>query len=194
MPNKYKHIAVGLAVALLGTAAVGQEFTQHRGVKTVYAAQGGAVKTVEGIDFWTDGAPDKPFVVIGYITDDLAASGLVGGFQQSRMPGKFAAIAKENGGDALINMQDETRVVGTVSGTYGNAHTTGNATWNGTANHSGNQTNVHSNGYANANTWGWASTGTSAVSRRTVKMAVVKYVDPAAAAPAADSGLTARQQ
>lgn len=77
---------------LLGLAPVAvpaQEFIGYEGKNAVREGDGGAKKTVEGVDFWSDGAPPRKFVLLGYVTDRRHKSGIMGNLPLA-VPADFA--------------------------------------------------------------------------------------------------------
>jgi hypothetical protein len=54
---------------------------------------GGEKKTVDGIDFWANGAPPRKFQIIGFITDSRLKTGLIG---MMRMSGLESSVAQRS--------------------------------------------------------------------------------------------------
>src|ERR1017187_9647440 len=83
-------------VALLATACSTTTFTEYRG-QGIAEGKGGSVRTVDGVEFWENGEPDRKFHILGVIDDFRGESILVAG-----KDGAIAKIAREHGGDAVI--------------------------------------------------------------------------------------------
>ena len=157
-------IAVLLACCLPTFAG---EFIAYEGTDAIQEGTGGAKKTVDGIDFWSDGAPPRKFKLLGYISDTRLKTGLVGMIKMKNLEGSIAKQAKAVGGDAVILVSVEAETKGFI----GNANTT----LNGTARTSGNTTHVQGSAYG--------TTTAAAVQKQHTRYAVVKYVEGDAVEP-----------
>lgn len=113
-------LAAALALPLM--AAASPEFVVYEGKNTIHEGQGGNRRTVEGVDFWTNGAPPRRFQVIGNITDRRMRSGIYGAIRMSNLDSEIAKVAKANGGDALIEGDSDDDVIGVHSGTSAYAY------------------------------------------------------------------------
>lgn len=170
--------AIGvLLVAIVFTSclAFAQEFLPWEGKNAIQEGEGGTKKVVDGIDFWADGAPPRPFKLLGYISDRRHKTGLIGLIRMSSLESDVAKLAKENGADAVILVGSEAETVGTVGSSYGSAQ--------GNANTFGGNTTMHASG--------WSAGSSAAVQKQQSKYAVVKYVErksPAATEPPPVSG------
>ena len=88
------------------------DYSEYRGA-SVTRGTGGTVKQVSGIDVWTSGTPNRKFKILGlvnqsYTNDNSAVSVLAGMGKNS----KIAKIAKSKGGDAIIYMNNSTKLTG----------------------------------------------------------------------------------
>lgn len=168
MQSRLDGLLLALTLSLaVQAAALAQDFLPYEGKNSVREGQGGTKKVVDGIDFWADGAPPRQFKLLGYIEDRRHKTGLVGMIRMSSLESNVAAVAKQNGGDAVILVSSEAETVGQVGNSYGTA-------------------NANSTHYAGATTTRASGTSTSmsaAVQKQQSKYAVVKYLpdpDPAA--------------
>lgn len=101
-----KNLLLLLAVSLtFGCAST--NFTEYRGPDLVQGT-GGTVRTVEGIEFWENGNPNRKVKILGVI-DDKRADGL---FSKSSRDSALAKTAKSKGGDAVILMDSSSRAEG----------------------------------------------------------------------------------
>lgn len=156
-----------VAVSLLpAVGALAQEFQVYEGKNAVREGDGGTKKVVDGVDFWSDGAPPYRFKLIGFITDRRHKTGLVGMISMSNLEGSIAEVAKKNGGDAVIQVSSEAETVGIATNNYGSAQ--------GSAFSSGNSTNFNASG--------WSSGGAAKVQKQNSKFAVIKYLKEVSAA------------
>lgn len=117
-------LILATAVALPVAVHAGPEFLPYEGRNAIHEGQGGERKTVDGVDFWFDGAPPHRFQVLGVITDRRRKNGLIGAIRMHSLDPDIAKLVKGAGGDAVILTEREDEVVG-VSG-FGNAYAWGN--------------------------------------------------------------------
>ena len=130
------------------------------GKRAVQEGEGGAKKTVEGIDFWSEGAPPKKFKILGFINDRRHKSGLVGMISMSNLESSVAEVAKKNGGEAVILVASGDETIGVVGNSFGG--------FNGNVNSFGNNTSFSGNG--------WQMGAGAAVKKQNSKFVVVKYL------------------
>lgn len=169
--NRLHLLAVStlVSLALLHAAdSSAQEFLAFEGKNAVREGEGGTKKTVDGVDFWADGAPPYRFKLLGFITDRRHKTGLVGMISMSNLEGSIAEVAKKNGGDAVIQVSSEAETVGVVTNNYGSAQ--------GSATTFGNTTS--------GSATGWSSGSAAKVQKQNSKFAVIKYMKESSA-PAA---------
>jgi len=102
-------IWVALVAALVaGCATVGFQPYQDGG--KVYEGSGGIKLEVEGVEFWTEGAPPRRYSIIGVAMQQ--ASGPSGEEAAARVA--VAKLAKERGADAAIQVQGNPALKGIV--------------------------------------------------------------------------------
>lgn len=95
-----------LSLILLATSCANIKYSEYRGHEPV-VGKGGSVRTVLGIDFWTDGDPNRRYQVIGSM-EYQRKEGMFGGDTDKDL----AKAVKEQGGDALIWVQAGHEVTG----------------------------------------------------------------------------------
>ena len=155
-------VAASIAAVIGWSGAVdAQDFLPYEGKNAVQEGEGGTKRVVDGVDFWADGAPPRPFKLLGYISDHRHKTGLIGMIRMSSLESDVAKLAKENGGDAVILVASEAETVGSVGNTFGRAQ--------GTANTTGQSATMHATGSA--------TSMTANVQKQQSKYAVVKYVE-----------------
>jgi hypothetical protein len=157
----------GIRIALTMIAMVGlsipafaSDFVAYEGKDSIREGNGGEKKTVDGIDFWANGAPPKKFQIIGYIEDTRMKSGLIGKLRMSGLDSSVAKQAKSAGCDAVILVDANAETTGYV----GSSHTSEQAS----ATSYGNT--------ATAQGHSWTTGGTVAVQKQHSRYAVVKYL------------------
>jgi len=184
--NSRLEIALSAALLLGCSAASAADFVSYEGKDAVQEGNGGEKKIVDGVDFWSNGAPPRKFKVIGYITDSRFKSGLIGMMRMSGLESSIAKETKKAGGDAVIltNSEVEIKAVMHNSSTYssGTANTAGNinATTSGNTTTGSFGATTTTQGQSNTNSYDthWE--------QQHSKYAVIKYL-------ADDSGTTNNQ-
>lgn len=167
---RLKHLSAFLLLAALSLPAVAADFTAYEGKNAIQEGDGGEKKTVDGVDFWSNGAPPRKFKLLGYLNDRRHKTGLVGKVRMSGLESDIAEEAKKAGGDAVILVGAEAETTGYVgqaqTNTQANARVSGN------------------NVYGNSNAW--TNTQAVAVQKQNSRYAVIKYLpdEPAAATEA----------
>jgi hypothetical protein len=96
----------------------------YEGRNAVHDGQGGDKKTVNGIDFWSDGDPPRRYKVLGSITDRRMETGIYGMIRMSGLEFDVAKAAATVGGNAVILEREGEDLLG-VSG-FNSAYATGN--------------------------------------------------------------------
>ena len=105
---KWLHKKILILVGTISlTACTSTDFTPYRGSQ-VFPAGAGAVKTYEGIDFWSDGQPDRPYTIVGIVEDDRPQNI----FAASGKRHALIKAAKDHGGDAIIVIKSDSVVSG----------------------------------------------------------------------------------
>lgn len=156
-----------VGVSIAGAVQAAPKFAAYEGKNATSEGEGGNKTTVNGIDFWENGAPPRKFQVLGTLTDERHATGLVGMVRMSGLEKDIAAAAKKAGGDAVILVEEGKRVVGLAS--TGNRSMTGNANATG-----GFNANSFSSGFV------------APIAKHDAEYTVVKYLpQDAGTAPAA---------
>lgn len=149
MNNILKSLFVAVLMVVFACAeALAQDFTAFEG-KGLREGEGGAKKTVDGVDFWSDGSPPFKFKIIGVITDRRHKTGLIGKMRMSSLEPDVAQVAKEHGGDGVILVAAEAEGVGAIG--MAQANSLG----------------------SNSTTFGFG--GSAAVQKQNTKYYVVKY-------------------
>jgi hypothetical protein len=115
------------AAALSLTSCADTQYYTYSGTN-VRSGTGGASQSIDGIDFWVEGAPAGKFQIVGIIIDNRRGSLL----QMALRNGAIAALAKQHGGNAVMLARDDSQVTGTLSSassfTNGSSTTTEQAT------------------------------------------------------------------
>jgi hypothetical protein len=120
--------ALALAGLILVTASAaaplahaGTEFLAYEGRDAIQEGRGGERKTIDGIDFWMDGAPPHRFQILGSIRDERWESGIIGIIRMSNLGHDIAKRVKELGGDAVILSDSHDNIKGYASSSFGQA-------------------------------------------------------------------------
>jgi hypothetical protein len=132
-------LALVSAISLAGATPAHAEtqFLAYQGPDAVKQGQGGDMKTVDGVDFWLDGAPPHRFQVLGKLEDERWRSGIYGIIQIANTEHDIAKRTKAAGGDAVILTNSENNDWGVAGSTYGSA------SWSGYTSYGSTQFNAH---------------------------------------------------
>jgi hypothetical protein len=167
MITKIRLVPVLVVLALGASAAVADDFVAYEGKDTIQEGNGGEKKTVDGIDFWSNGAPPRKFKLLGYISDTRLRSGLIGKIRMSGLESSVAKEAKKAGGDAVILVDANAETTGYVGQSNTSAQASATATGN----------------TATAQGHSWTTGATVAVQKQHSRYAVIKYLEDSPNAP-----------
>jgi hypothetical protein len=142
-----------------------QEFEGFEGSNNVFEGDGGSRKNVDGIDFWTNGAPPAKFALLGYISDRRHKSGLVGKIRMSGLEHDVAEKVRAVGGDAVILVDSEAETV--AVGHWGSSSSRGSAQAFGNS--------------ASATSQSHGTAFSRPIQKQVTRFAVIKYLPPDAA-------------
>lgn len=108
-------IAALAALLALPCVPHAADFTPYYGKGEVTEGSGGTMKQVDGVEFWTNGTPPRRYVLIGYIEDSRKVTGMIGKSRLKALPSAVAKLAKESGGDAVIEQPHSENATGIAS-------------------------------------------------------------------------------
>lgn len=111
-------LALVVCGALAGCTSI--DYKPFVGNDQVYQGNGGALEQDDGIDIWSNGEPNRPFKILGYMTAEIRD----GFFAEELMMSSVISKAKDVGADAIILTGSNTIGAGTYSVGTG-ASTTG---------------------------------------------------------------------
>jgi len=170
------YLIIGALLLTVGTTTVASDFVSYEGRDAVQEGNGGEKKTVDGIDFWANGAPPRKFKVIGYITDSRLKTGLIGMMRMSGLDSSIAKEAKKAGGDAVILTNAEVVTKAFIT----NTQTNSSATANTSGSFNGTTTGTSTTGAYGATTTTQGSSNSTTVAapiqQQHSRYAVIKYL------------------
>jgi hypothetical protein len=114
MTKGLRLLPVFLVLAVTATVAIADDFIAYEGKNAIQEGNGGEKKTVDGIDFWSNGAPPRKFKLLGFINDTRLKSGLIGKIRMSGLESSIAKEAKKAGGDAVILVDANAETTGYI--------------------------------------------------------------------------------
>jgi hypothetical protein len=100
-------------VALLSLVAAGcatADYQPYEGKNNLYEGEGGTKVIVSGIDFWANGMPPRKFTILGVVTSEIGS----GYGDVDLIRSAVAAETRSRGGDAAIQINDNTSFAGIV--------------------------------------------------------------------------------
>lgn len=127
-PLLVKSVLIIILACLLGGWGIFKDttFTPYQG-SNQYPAGSGSVKTVDGIDIWTTGDPDKRYKVIGIIEQShrKTVSATFSFLTGMGLESELVEVAKKNGADAVVALSEKSQITGlNTRGTYAESTST----------------------------------------------------------------------
>jgi hypothetical protein len=115
--------SVLVAITMVGCAATVTEFKAYegRGNATI-EGKGGTKVTVDGMDVWDYGDPPRKFRVMGII-DDQRPGGII---PMNQLRGDIVRKARGVGGDAVIQLNNQSQIAGFYQTGYASGQAFGN--------------------------------------------------------------------
>ena len=101
---KFQMLSTLFVATVLLCGCSSTKFTAYHGSE-VFQGRGGAVRVVDGIDFWENGDSGRKYRILGVIDYSHAHGRLFGRFSgifSSDRDSAIAKVARERGGDAII--------------------------------------------------------------------------------------------
>jgi len=114
-----------LAVSATLWSCATTEFQVWEGRNSVAQGNGGTRKIVDGMDIWTHGDPPRRFQVLGIIEDTRPG----GRIPMAYMNHDIVAKARQQGGDAVILVENQSQLAGYYTFGDANAYGYGNSAW-----------------------------------------------------------------
>lgn len=88
------------------------QFTEYRG-PSEFQGQGGTVRTVDGIDIWQTGTPNRKFKILGMIDQSHYDNhSLMSAIASATKDSELIKLAKAHGGDAVILLGSSSSITG----------------------------------------------------------------------------------
>jgi len=152
----------GFIVLLAGCALyTSTRFTEYRG-PSEFEGNGGTVRTVDGIDVWQTGTPNRKFKVLGVIEQSHYDNhSLMSAIAGASKDSEIIKQVKTHGGDAVIILSSSSAITG----------------FSTRGSQSGQLTGYGSSGYYSGSYSGSSSTYTHANTKTDKVIAVIKYLD-----------------
>jgi hypothetical protein len=145
------------------------EFTEYRG-PSEFQGHGGTVRTVDGIDIWQTGTPNRKYKVLGVIDQSHYDNhSLISRIASTTTDSELVKAAKAHGGDAIIILGSSSAITGYTTSVDVHGTQSGMATgYASDGNYSGTysgSSSAYGTAYTHANT------------QTEKKVAVIKYED-----------------
>jgi hypothetical protein len=179
MANSKFYVALGTSLLFVYSIALAGDFVSYEGNDPVRLGSGGEKKIVDGIDFWSNGAPPRKFKIIGYVTGSRLKSGLIGMIRMSGLDSSIAKEARKAGGDAVILTNSEAVTEGYINNTRTNAAMIANTSGSLNATTSGNTTTGTFGATTTTQDQSNSATIAVPVEQQHPKYAVIKYLSDA---------------
>jgi len=158
--------SIFLLVMMTGCALYNHtEFTEYRGPSD-FQGQGGTVRTVDGIEIWQTGTPNRRFKVLGVIDqshyDNHSMMSLIAGATKDS---ELIKLVKAHGGDAIIFLGSNSAITGYSTSVDVQGTQSGTVTGYGNVGYYSGSSSAYGSAYTHANT------------RTDKTVAVIKYED-----------------
>lgn len=143
-------VATGILFSVIaGCANINTEYKPFEANVNVFEGRGGTKVVIDGLEYWDNGDPPRKFKILGIIDDERPG----GRIQMSNLRRDIIQKAKEAGGDAVVQVTNNSLNVGSVA-----------------------------SGVASASAYGGTATGFGTsiavpVKRNVSKFAVIKYLE-----------------
>jgi hypothetical protein len=162
--------STGIILAFDGCALyTNTQFTEYRGPSEL-KGDGGTVRTVDGIDVWQTGTPNRKYKVLGLIQQSHYDNhSLMSTIASVSKDSEIIKQAKVHGGDAVIILGTISAITGYT--TYGVAQGTQSGTLSGYGNGS------YYNGTYSGSSSAFGIANTHANTRTDTSIAVIKYLE-----------------
>lgn len=141
--------ALAILVLPLVAGCATTSYKPYEAKSNIFEGKGGTKVVFDGMEIWDNGDPPRRFTVLGII-DDQRPGGII---PMSQLRGDMVRKAREAGGDAIVQLSNQSQIAG--------YYTSGSAT-------------AYSYG-SSATAYG--SSTTMPVRRNVAKFVVIKYVD-----------------
>jgi hypothetical protein len=159
-------LSILLLVVMTGCALYNHtEFTEYRG-PSEFQGQGGTVRTVDGIDIWQTGTPNRKFKILGLIDQSHYDNHtLISVIASATKDSELIKEAKAHGGDAVIILGSSSAITGFTTSVDVQGTQSGTVTGYGNVGYYSGSSSAYGTAYTHANT------------RSDKTVAVIKYVD-----------------
>lgn len=108
MKNKLHRLILGLFLTAVVAGCATVDYQPYEGKNNLYHGDGGTKLTVNGVDFWANGAPARKFTILGVVTSEIGSG--IG--DESLIRSAVAGKVKEQGGNGAIEMSSSEKFSG----------------------------------------------------------------------------------
>ena len=140
-----KVLFLSFSTALLLTGCSTTTYMNYAGAP-VQQGKGGAFLVVDGMELWQEGRPNRPYRVVGVITDSRP----VGIWTMGSRATTVARMAGEHGGDAVVMESDVREFAGT--------YTSGSSNWSASSYNNKRSNCGNKSGYVYGTSYGTSTT------------------------------------
>lgn len=140
---------IAVLAIVFSTGCATTEYKTFEAKNNLFEGKGGTKVIVDGMEVWDNGDPPRRFKVIGVI-DDERPGGII---PMSQLRSDIVKKAREVGGDAIVQLGNQSQISGFYTSGSASAYSYGNT----------------------ANAYGTSTT--TPIRRNVAKFAVIKYAD-----------------
>lgn len=110
-------LLVVAGIALLAGCVTTKYKSFESATSQIYVGRGGTKEVVDGMEVWDNGEPPRAYSVIGFVEDERPDAP----YPMQVMRGEIAKKAREAGGDAVVQVSNQSQITGMVGFSTGNA-------------------------------------------------------------------------
>lgn len=105
-------VASGFLFSVIAACAnINTEYKPFEAKVNVFEGGGGTKVVIDGLEYWDNGDPPRKFRILGIIDDERPG----GRIQMSYLRSDIIQKAKEAGGDAVVQITNNSLIVGSVA-------------------------------------------------------------------------------
>lgn len=118
-----QYLVAGAVILVNLAGCANTQFKPFEAKINVFEGAGGTRTIIEGMEIWDNGEPPRKFAVLGIIEDERPG----GPIPMSSLKSDVVQKAKEVGGDAVIQLNNNSQLVGVYSSGSATAYSYGRA-------------------------------------------------------------------
>lgn len=107
---KKRIVAALLVITTFIGGCATADFQPYEGKNNLYEGNGGTKVVSDGVEFWANGTPPRKYSILGIVASEIGA----GYMSESLIRSSVAEEVKKRGGNAAIQVDDNSRFAGII--------------------------------------------------------------------------------